>query len=134
MKTLLRQSRFGLLGLALLAAGLMLGCDDRDEARTRQKSKDKPAETKKVAVAKNISLEVLPDKKRRVLLTGEVCLREGQLELLMCRKQTKEHEAILTADVDAARSMKRSSWPVRSRGRRCGSRRSIAPPPAPRSK
>jgi hypothetical protein len=36
-----------------------------------------------------------------VLVTAEVCLREGQLEQLMCRKQTKEHEAILTADVDA---------------------------------
>lgn len=84
----------------------MPGCDgigDREEARPKDKSraKDKAPESKKVLIAKNIFLEVLPDKKRRVVLSGEICLREGQLELFLCRKQTKEHEAIITADVDA---------------------------------
>jgi hypothetical protein len=104
MKTATRRSLFSLLGVALLAAGLILGCEgaaDRAESRPKEKAKEKPAETKKVLVAKNIFLEVLPDKKRRVLVSGEVCLREGQLELLMCRKHTKEHEAIIHADVDA---------------------------------
>jgi len=32
---------------------------------------------------------------KRVLLKSEVCLREGLLEMLVCLKQTKEHEAIL---------------------------------------
>ena len=50
---------------------------------------------------------MLPDNKRRVLVNAEVCLREGQLELFLCRKQTKEHEAILAADVDARSSMRR---------------------------
>lgn len=51
---------------------------------------------------KGLILEVLPDKKtRRVLLATEVCLREGTLELFMCKKGTKEHESILHADVDA---------------------------------
>jgi hypothetical protein len=104
MKTPTRYALLGLLGSTFLFAGLTLGCEgaaDRDEAKSKEKPKAKAVETKKVPVAKNITLEVLPNKKRRVLVSAEVCLREGQLELLMCRKQTKEHEAILTADVDA---------------------------------
>src|SRR5436309_2787591 len=58
-------------------------------------------ETKKVNVGKNIILEVLPDKTKLVLIKSEVCLREGLLEQLLTRKRTKEHEAILAADIDA---------------------------------
>jgi hypothetical protein len=41
--------------------------------------------------------------KRRVLVHAEVCLRHGEyrLEGLLCRKNTKEHEYILAADLDA---------------------------------
>jgi len=39
--------------------------------------------------------------KRRVLVQAYVCLRQGQLEQFLTRKRTKEHEAILAADVDA---------------------------------
>src|SRR5205807_3887545 len=39
--------------------------------------------------------------RRRVLVAAVVCLREGPLEQLLCRKNTKEHEAVLSADVDA---------------------------------
>ncbi len=55
---------------------------------------------KRVEMGKNVWLEVQGDK-RRVIVQAEVCLREGMLEHLMCRKRTKEHEAILAADVDA---------------------------------
>jgi hypothetical protein len=37
----------------------------------------------------------------KVLLKSEVCLREGLLEMLLCLKQTKEHESILTLDAKA---------------------------------
>jgi hypothetical protein len=57
-------------------------------------------EVKVVKVGKNVVLEVDGDKKR-VLVESEVCLREGQLEQLVTKKQTKEHEAILAADADA---------------------------------
>jgi hypothetical protein len=106
MKTPARRSLLALLILALLASGLMPGCEgassEREEAKSKEKAreKEKPVEAKKVLVAKNVFLEVR-GKARRVLVSAEVCLREGQLELLMCRKQSKEHEAILTADVDA---------------------------------
>jgi hypothetical protein len=59
-----------------------------------------PPETSKVPVGNNVTLEVQGGK-RRVLVNAEVCLREGPLELLLTRKFTKEHEALLAADVDA---------------------------------
>jgi len=37
----------------------------------------------------------------RVGLACEVCLREGPLEVFLCKKGTKEHEAIVRVDVDA---------------------------------
>ena len=57
-------------------------------------------DAKKVSIGSNVSLEVR-GKRRRVLINAYVCLREGQLEQLMCRRGTKEHEAILAADCDA---------------------------------
>lgn len=87
----------------LFASALVLGCelagsptDDKQE----KKPAEKPAETRRVDVGKNVILEVQGDK-RRVLINATVCLQRGPLELLMCRKQTKEHESILTAEVDA---------------------------------
>ncbi|MBA4188570.1 MAG: hypothetical protein C0467_11270 [Planctomycetaceae bacterium] len=50
---------------------------------------------------KGVIMEVRPDKTRRLLISTEVCLREGALEVLLCKKGTKEHEAILRVDVDA---------------------------------
>jgi hypothetical protein len=63
-------------------------------------SKEEKSDVKRVPVGKNVTLEVDGDKKR-VLIDAEVCLREGLLEQLMTKKQTKEHEAILAADTDA---------------------------------
>ena len=34
-------------------------------------------------------------------IAAEVCFREGPLELFLCRKNTKEHESVVAADVDA---------------------------------
>src|SRR5438105_4748673 len=57
-------------------------------------------QAKKVEVGKNVFLEV-DGESRRVLVNSTVCLRKGMLEQLLTRKRTKEHEAILAADVDA---------------------------------
>jgi hypothetical protein len=86
-----------LLGVAGLSALLGLGCADVSAERDKPEP-EVPA--KKVKVGPNVELEV-QGKKRRVLVSATVCLRKGQLEQLLCRKNTKEHEAILTADVDA---------------------------------
>jgi hypothetical protein len=77
---------------------VLAGCVPKTEKTTKDSTQP---ESKKVEVGANVVLEVLPDKKRRVLIESTVCLREGQLEQLMCRNQTKEHESILTAAVDA---------------------------------
>jgi hypothetical protein len=61
---------------------------------------EKQPETKRTAIGNNLFLEVQGDK-RRVIVVAYVVLREGQLEGLMCRTNTKEHEYILATDVDA---------------------------------
>lgn len=58
------------------------------------------SEAKLVPAGRNIWLEIQGDR-RRVVFDAVVCLREGFLEQFLCRKHTKEHEAVLSADVDA---------------------------------
>lgn len=70
---------------------------------------DKPADSKgagPVAAGQPVPLNkqgtVLLDKPgNRVLLKVQVALREGALELLCCKKQTKEHESIFSLDAQA---------------------------------
>jgi hypothetical protein len=66
----------------------------------KKEDKKAPADVKRIEYKKNIVLEIQGDV-RRVRVSAEVCLREGFLEQLMTRKRTKEHEAILAADIDA---------------------------------
>jgi hypothetical protein len=40
-------------------------------------------------------------KVKRIALACEVCLREGPLEVFLCKKGTKEHESIVRIDADA---------------------------------
>jgi hypothetical protein len=90
--------------LVPLTLALVLGCE-RDSSERQpdptKKEADKPVEAKKVAAGKNVWVEVEDKKVKRVLVQAEVCLKMGQLEQLMCRKNTKEHEALLAADADA---------------------------------
>src|SRR5262245_31485518 len=60
-----------------------------------------PDEYKPLNKAKTLFFEKKDDGTRRVHVLGEVCLREGPLEVFLCKNFTKEHEAILRADVDA---------------------------------
>src|SRR5438128_2107570 len=62
--------------------------------------KEKKTEVKKAEIGKNVFLEIEGDK-RRVVVNAYVCLRQGMLEQLLTRKRTKEHEAILAADLDS---------------------------------
>ncbi len=57
-------------------------------------------EKKRVELSKNVFFETEGDA-RRVIVTGQVVKREGQLEGLITRKGTKEHEYILAVDADA---------------------------------
>lgn len=80
---------------------LVSGCDEKQSPKKAPASRTVASgPSKKVEVDKNVFLEIQGDK-RRVLVNAYVCFREGMLEQLMCRTQTKEHEAILAADMDA---------------------------------
>ncbi len=89
------------IAVACAATLLVSGCDEKPAPK---KAPASPAgasnPSKKVEVGKNVFLEIQGDK-RRVVVNAYVCFREGMLEQLMCRTQTKEHEAILAADMDA---------------------------------
>ncbi len=63
---------------------------------------EEPADKATKLVPLNPQKTVLLDAEgKRLLLKGEVCLRDGLLEMLVCLKRTKEHEAILTLDSKA---------------------------------
>ncbi len=51
-------------------------------------------------VNKNIWIDANP-KARRVLVRAYVCRQRAPLEEFMCRKDSKEHESVLAADLDA---------------------------------
>ncbi len=60
-------------------------------------SKDPPG-LKRLAQDKPVWLDA---KRKRVVMVGEVCLREGQLEMFACLKGTKEHESIIAIPTQA---------------------------------
>jgi hypothetical protein len=93
--------RYHRLGILFGLAAIAIGCIVARQHSTATEKKDAPkVELKKIPAGKNIVLEIEGDK-RRVRVEAEICLREGMLEQLMTRKRTKEHEAILAADIDA---------------------------------
>lgn len=83
-----------LCGLSAVVGWAVLRIATADDAPAA-----KPAAAGDAPVPLNKNGTVLLDKKgKRVLLTTNVALREGQLEMLCCLKQTKEHESILSLD------------------------------------
>jgi hypothetical protein len=95
MRTTLCVLSLGLLG-GLLVFAFRPSAHGDDPPK-----KDPPkAEIKRVDIAKNVVFEKEGDQ-RRVIVKSYVCLREGTLEGLLCRKFTKEHEYILAVDADA---------------------------------
>jgi len=88
--------RITLLTAAILFAVTVARADDVT------KSVDAPRVAADKLVALNPQGTVLLDKTgKRLVLKGEVCLREGVLEMLVCLKRSKEHEAILSIDTKA---------------------------------
>src|SRR5262245_22824961 len=86
----------------LVVALSLAGCtpDPAEPPQNPAPPAAKPAEAKKVPAGQNVWVEIQGDR-RRVGVQAKVCLREGQLEQVLCRKHTMEHEAILAADTDA---------------------------------
>src|SRR5437764_363326 len=85
-----------LLAACALITPLAPGCQsappDREEPKPKAVAPE--PEAKKTLLGPNVFLEV-QGKRRRVLLSAEVCLRRGGLELFLCRKDSKEHEAVV---------------------------------------
>jgi hypothetical protein len=87
------------------AAALLLGAlaglltSVAPPSRADGEGKDAP-EAKRKPLFPNVAFEVQGDD-RRVVVAAVVVLREGRLEGLLTKKDTKEHEYILAADVDA---------------------------------
>jgi hypothetical protein len=86
------------VGVLLLS---LMGLFAWSEAPAQDKKPQKEDKIKKVKAANNVYILVEDKKPKAVMIEGMVCLRKGLLEHLMCRRHTKEHEAILTAEVDA---------------------------------
>jgi hypothetical protein len=73
------------------------------EEEDQPKAKARPALPEPVG-AQRLSprYPVWIDKKEKaVLVDGQICLREGMLEMFACTRNTKEHEAIVSADTKA---------------------------------
>ncbi len=90
----------GLVLMALLVPGCTPETEEAAAPAAPAPKPDKPPAVRRVEIAPNITLE-LEGEKRRVVVSASICLQKGALELLMTRKDTKEHEAVLTADIDA---------------------------------
>jgi hypothetical protein len=62
----------------------------------------KKATAKALDKNERLFLETGENGEKRILFVAEVCLRRGvMLEVLCCKKNTKEHESILNVDLDA---------------------------------
>jgi hypothetical protein len=98
-----RFSGWAVAVLAILGVSAM-GCDadapSSKAAADNPPKETKTAETSRKMIGKNVFFETQGEE-RRVLVQATVCLRQGPLEGLLTRKQTKEHEYILAADCDA---------------------------------
>ncbi len=94
--------------LAVILCGNQIDADDSAKDNP-QKDAKKNATTPSKSDKENEGLVVLNKQKtvlldlegKRLLLRTKVCLREGVLEMLCCKKQTKEHESILSIDSSA---------------------------------
>jgi hypothetical protein len=87
--------------LAVTAAVAVINGEDK-QAKDADAKNAPPVAAEAGLVPLNKQGTVLLDKKgKRVLLKTQVALRQGSLEMLCCKKQTKEHESILSLDAMA---------------------------------
>ncbi len=101
MKTSSSSSRFFIRAAFILFGGFAAFAAVSCDTETPAKDPPKPSpEIKRKAIGKDLFFEIDGDQ-RRVIATAAVVLRQGQLEGLLCRKNTKEHEYILATQVDA---------------------------------
>ena len=100
-----RSQFFLRLSCAILAVGICARAGRLSDAEDSVKPAD-PARTPRPDPPGLVRLspnhDVWIDKKnKRVVMVGQVCLREGQMEMFACLKNTKEHESVLAVPTEA---------------------------------
>jgi len=85
----------GLLNCISIASGQEVGTGDAEPKPTPKRTDVAIVEADLTPLTKNRSL-FIDAKRKLVVVEGEVCLREGQLEMFACPKGTKEHESIVS--------------------------------------
>lgn len=112
MKTLDRRSglirvgcawaALGIVGELLAGSGSLAHLAARgappDAAATAQPAPREAGQWKKISPKDDVWIDSVA---KQVKISGEIVLREGQLELFACLKQTKEHEAIVACTTKA---------------------------------
>jgi hypothetical protein len=69
-----------------------------DEQKPKPNPLPVPAGAKRLSPRYPIWIDM---KEKAVLVDGQICLREGMLEMFACTRNTKEHEAIVSVDTKA---------------------------------
>lgn len=104
----MKRLTFSFLPLILVVSVYLCGPQINAHDSNQNKSQ-KPAQASSDTTKNNDGLVALNKQKtvlldvegKRLLLRTKVCLQEGVLEMLCCKKQTKEHESILSIDSTA---------------------------------
>lgn len=77
------------------------GLDEPDPGLKPTKLPEKIFKSEKLTPLNPENTVILDLPNKRLLLKTHVCLDRGMLEMLLCLKQTKEHESIVTVDAKA---------------------------------
>ena len=111
----MKTTIFGFVAFTALGA-VLVGSRPATIAAAQEQPKAEALPDFPMINAKNRQVPLTPDKKTiiaemsgegkeskvvRIGIACEVCLREGPLEQFLCKKGTKEHEAIVRVDLDA---------------------------------
>jgi len=93
-----------IVAAAIFAAVILVAqqralADEPQVAKTEQKETDSTPEG---LIKLSPTHDVWIDKKRRaVIADGQVCLRQGQLEMFACTRGSKEHESVVSLNCEA---------------------------------
>ena len=88
--------------VGLLAVAIVCGAVEAQEESPPAQPKAPARPNPPGMVRLSPDYDVWIDKKnKRVVMVGQVCLREGQMEMFACLKNTKEHESILAVPTEA---------------------------------
>lgn len=94
---------------AMSSLALAIVCVAQAPGRAQETTAERPATPKRAQSKDPPGMKRLMEgydvwidpQHKRVVVDGNVCLREGQLEMFACPKGTKEHESIVAADTMA---------------------------------